>query len=86
MTTESEVIQIDKSVAHRKTYKMRRVSPNSPKRKTIETFLPAVVVETAARRHRLGIQDFLEQYSIQFLYDGIEGGFFQFVKNDEDDR
>lgn len=72
-----EVLKLDPSDSYSKTYRMRQVAPGS---KSVETFLPGDVVERAAKQRGLTTEQFVDRYAVEFLYDGIEGGFFRFVE------
>ncbi len=78
----SDIIQIDTRESYRRSYKMRKVDPGDKSRKSVTTFLPSPVVEKAATAKGMSIEEFVDQYEVEFLYDGIEGGFFRFVKSD----
>ena len=47
---------------------------------TIVSTIPGDVVERAARKRGMTVEEFIAHYDVEFLYDGIEGGFFSFVE------
>lgn len=62
--------------AYKKSYKMRRVGRD---RSTLEVSIPASVVEREASNASLPLEEFLEQYRAEWLFDNFGGAFVRFV-------
>jgi len=73
---ESEILILDAKDTYSRTYRMRLSSPSA---RTISTSFPADAVERAAQRRGMSVEKFVEEFYVEFLYNGIEGGFFRFV-------
>ena len=73
---QPEVLQLNPNDSYSRSYRMRQVAPGS---RSVETFLPGDVVERAAKQKGMTTEQFVDVYVVEFLYDGIEGGFFRFV-------
>ena len=64
--------------AYAKSYKMRFVGPGS-----VEATLPKPIVEREARRLGLTVEEFIEQYQVEYLYNDFGGAFIRFKKVEE---
>lgn len=79
-----DVLYLDPADAYKKRYTLRRAVRKALREtRTLTTSLPPDVVEKAARKRSLTVDEFIARYDIEFLYDGIEGGFFRFVEKDK---
>ena len=62
--------------AYTKSYKMRMVGPGS-----LEATIPSVIVEREARRHGLSIEEFIQLYKLEWLFNDFGGAFLRFKSN-----
>lgn len=77
-TTEHNLIQLDTDSAYKKQYGLRRAARRPYK--SVATTIPFDVVELAARRRGIGVDDFIDTHDAEFLYDGQDGVFLRFVQ------
>ena len=76
-----DVLYLDPADAYKKRYSLRRAVRKAVRMtRTLTTSIPPEVVEKAARKRSLTVDEFIARYDVEFLYDGIEGGFFRFVE------
>jgi hypothetical protein len=61
--------------AYCKSYKMRLVGPGS-----IEATIPRPIIEREARRVKLSIEEFIQLYQVEYLFNDFGGAFLRFVK------
>ena len=64
--------------AYTKSYKMRFVGPGS-----VEATLPKPIVEREARKVGLSVEEFIEQYQVEYLFNDFGGAFLRFRKAEE---
>jgi len=70
------VIHIETKNALPKRYKPRRVAGGD----TVQAIIPFEVFEREARKVNLNVDDFLNQYEIEYLYNHFSGVYFHFVQ------
>lgn len=76
-----DVLYLNPAEAYTKRYSLRRAVRKAVREtRTLTTSIPPEVVEKAARKRDLTVDEFIEKYDVEFLYDGIEGGFFRFAE------
>jgi len=75
-----ERLSIDRKKALRRHYALRRTGEGG---KSIETTIPREVVEREARRRGLGVDEFLNEYVAEVLYDDFQGVIVTFAKREE---
>lgn len=66
--------------ALRKEYQIRIAVPG---RKSIVVTMPYEVVEREARKHKLSVEQFLENYQTVAHYDNFDGVFYTFEPKDD---
>lgn len=62
--------------AHTKTYKVRKVGKDLS---TSEVSIPASFIEREAKKAHMPVDDFIDQYRAEWLYDNFGGAFMRFV-------
>lgn len=72
----SELIATITDDAYTKIYRLRVTGRDG---RTIETSIPKTVVEREARKTELSIEEFLESYRAEWLFDDFGGAFVRFV-------
>jgi len=60
--------------AYVKSYKMRAVGAGS----SLEATIPRAIVEREARKHNLSVEEFIELYRVEYLFDDFGGAFLRF--------
>ena len=62
--------------AYRKEYRLRIAVPG---KKSLEVTFPWEVVEREAKRHNMSVEEFIENYQAEALFDSFEGVLYRFV-------
>ena len=65
--------------AYAKSYKMRVVGPGS-----LEATMPRVIAEREARKHGLSLEEFIELYKVEWLFNDFSGAFIRFIPAKEE--
>jgi len=60
--------------AYVRSYKMRAVGAGS----SLEATIPRAIVEREARKHNLSVEEFIELYRVEYLFDDFGGAFLRF--------
>ena len=61
--------------AYIKAYKVRLVGPGS-----LEVTIPRVIVEREARRYSLSVEEFIQLFRVEYLFNDFGGAFVRFKK------
>jgi hypothetical protein len=72
-----EIIAITPSDAYSKVFRMRTVGREG---KTVEATIPREVVMREARKRGLSLQEFLDRFRVEWLYDDFGGAFARFIE------
>ena len=74
--------RIDLSNALSRRYSMWRPRRGTKEIRTINSTLPYEVVEREARKVDLVVEEFIQQYDAEYLYDSFDGLHVRFVKKE----
>lgn len=75
ITGKKDIIAELLADAYTKAYKMRLVGPGS-----LEATIPRAIVEREARRYSLSVEEFIQVYRVEYLFDDFGGAFLRFRK------
>ena len=67
---------------YKKTYRMQISGAGKT---TIRTSVPRFVVEREARKHGLSIEEFIEHFRVEWLFNGFLGFYGTFVRRNEEE-
>lgn len=72
-----------KEVVYRKEYTIRKVGDGG-----VQTIIPKVVIERAARKEGLSVEEFIKRYKIVHLFNDFEdaAALYRFAPKDETDE
>ena len=76
----SKLIATITSDAYKKRYKIRRVGREYS---TLEVSIPPHIIEREADNIGLSVNEFLEQYRAEWLFDNFSGAFVRFVPTEQ---
>lgn len=65
--------------SYTKCYRMQSVGESN----TIRTSVPSEIVEREAKKKDLTVEQFIKTYNIQWLYNGFDGAWANFIPKEE---
>ena len=84
----AEKIVINTKNGLKKRYKIRTsgYEKEGKEYRVSETTLPAEVVEREARKNNMKVNEFIENFGVEWTYNGFPGLHLRFIKNNEDEK
>lgn len=79
---EKIIIEYDPKDAIKRTYRLRTTGREGT---ALETTIPREVVEREARRHSLSVDEFIDQFEVEWAYNSFSGMHLTFIKKEEMD-
>lgn len=76
-------IVVDRKNGLTKKYRIRVAG--SKEYKTWETTIPAGVIEREARKKDMAVEEFIERYIIQWIYNSFSGLYLEFIPSDKNE-
>ena len=79
----TERIIVHPKESYRKRYSIRKSTKSS---KYHEVTIPYEVIEKQARAHNMSVEEFVENFDVEYLFNSFLGVHLNFVRKDENER
>lgn len=73
-------MEVDTTNLYKKRYALRRPHPQS---KGFEVSIPQLVIERQAAKHNLSVDQFMQQFELECMFNGIDGVMYRFCRKSD---